>query len=130
MPKVFFADCGWRNLVSAGFTDWEERTDRGGLLETAVEQWLRARYPLASVHFWRSQAKAEVDFVVDDGGQLHAYEVKASALSRPRISRSLRSFVATYRPASATVINLSLDAEVEGEDLSVRFQVFPECQGG
>lgn len=129
MPKVFFADCGWRNLVSAGFTDWEERTDRGGLLENAVEHWLRERFPLAGIHFWRSQAKAEVDFVVDDGGVLHAYEVKAGTPSRPTVSRSLRSFVATYRPASATVINLALDAEVEVAGLSVRFASFPGCLG-
>ncbi|MBT3220484.1 MAG: ATP-binding protein, partial [Proteobacteria bacterium] len=127
MPKVFFADCGWRNLVSAGFTEWDERTDRGGILESAVEQWLRDRFPLASVHFWRSQAKAEVDFVVDDGGQLHAYEVKASRPSRPTVSRSLRSFVKSYRPASATLINLALDDEVDVEGLTVRFASFPGC---
>ncbi len=124
MPKVFFADCGWRNLVSAGFGDWDERSDRGGLLETAVEQWLRERYPLAHLHFWRSQAKAEVDFVVDDGGELHAFEVKASALSRPTVSRSLRSFIQTYRPASATVVNLALEAEADVEGLPVRFDKF------
>lgn len=127
MPKVFFADCGWRNLVSTGFGRWEERADRGGLLESAVEIWLRDRFPLARHHFWRAQSGAEVDFVVDDGGDLHAYEVKASALARPTVSRSLRSFVKTYCPASATVINLSLDAEVEVEGLPLRFAAFPAC---
>jgi uncharacterized protein len=125
MPKVYFADCGWRNLVSAGFNDWEERADRGGLLESAVEQWLRGTFPLANIHFWRSQAKAEVDFVVDDGGKLHAFEVKASSPSRPTVSRSLRSFIQTYSPASATVVNLGLEAEVDVEGLPVRFDRFP-----
>jgi hypothetical protein len=59
MPKVFFADCGWRNLVSACFVEWEGRPDRGEWLETAVEHWLREHFPLADVRFWRSQAKAE-----------------------------------------------------------------------
>ena len=125
MPKVYFADCGWRNLASAGFNDWEERSDRGALLETAVEHELRERFPLANLHFWRSQAKAEVDFVVDDGGELHAFEVKASAPSRPTVSRSLRSFIQTYHPSSATVVNLALRAEVDVAGLPVRFDVFP-----
>jgi len=127
MPKIYFADCGWRNLVSTGFAGWEERSDRGGLLESAVESWLRQRYPMAEIRFWRTQAKAEVDFVVDDGGTLGAFEVKASRLSKPTISRSLRSFLKTYRPAQATVVNLSLEAEVEVEDVPLRFTTFPTC---
>ena len=127
MPKVFLADCGWRNLVSAGFVDWEGRPDRGELLETAVEHWLRELFPLADVRFWRSQAKAELDFVVDDGGRLLAFEVKAQELSRPLVSRSLRSFLKTYRPESATVVNLTLDTEILVEDIPVRFIPFPGC---
>ena len=127
MPKVFFADCGWRNLVSAGFVDWEGRPDRGGLLETAVEHWLRGQFPLADVRFWRSQAKAELDFVVDDGGRLLAFEVKAQELSRPLVSRSLRSFLKTYQPESAMVVNLALDTEMLVEDIPVRFVPFPAC---
>ena len=127
MPKVYFADLGWRNLVSAGFGDWEGRSDKGELLETAVEQWLRTHYPLGEVRFWRSQAKAEVDFVVDDGGRLLAFEVKASKLTRPTVSRSLRSFIKTYRPESATVVNLSLDEEITVEGAPVRFRSFPDC---
>ena len=126
MPKVFFTDLGWRNLVSAGFVSWESRSDRGEILETAVGHRLRERYPLAEIRFWRSQAKAEVDFVVDDGGRLVAFEVKAARLSRPVLSRSLRSFLKAYRPESATVVNLSLDEEVTAEGVPVRFVSVPE----
>jgi predicted AAA+ superfamily ATPase len=127
MPKVFFSDCGWRNLVSTGFVDWEGRTDRGEMLETAVEHWLRERFPLADVRFWRSQAKAELDFVVDDGGRLLAFEVKAQELSRPLVSRSLRSFLKAYRPESATVVNLALDTQILVEGVPVCFVPFPRC---
>jgi len=129
MPKVFFADLGWRNLVGPGFIGWDQRTDHGALLENAVELWLHERFPLAEIRFWRSQAKAEVDFVVDDGGRLHAFEVKAQSLGRDTVSRSLRGFLRAYRPESATVINLSLDAETEVEGTPVRFAAFPNCLG-
>lgn len=127
MPKIYFTDCGWRNLASTGFTGWEERADGGPLLETAVEHWLRAAYPLAEIRFWRTQAKAEVDFVVDDGGQLHAFEVEAQALRRPTVSRSLRSFIQAYKPATAAVINLHLESEVDVDGVNVRFLAFPGC---
>ena len=127
MPRVYFADCGWCNLVGAGFSAWEDRPDRGPVLETAVEHWLRDCYPLAELRFWRSQAKAEVDFVVDDGGRLMAFEVKAQALRRPVVSRSLRSFLKAYRPEAATVVNMSLEAETTVEGVPVRFASFPAC---
>jgi predicted AAA+ superfamily ATPase len=127
MPKVFFADCGLRNLVSAGFPDWEARPDSGALLETAVEHWLRRRHPLAEVRFWRTESQAEVDFVVLDGGRMEAFEVKAQHLRRPALSRSLRSFAAAYAPAQLTVVNLSLEAETTIDRTPVCFRKFPEC---
>jgi predicted AAA+ superfamily ATPase len=127
MPKVFFSDCGLRNLVSTGFPDWEARPDGGPLLETAVEHWLRRRYPLAEVRFWRTESQAEVDFVVLDGGRTEAFEVKAQHLLRPTISRSLRSFAAAYAPAQLTVVNLSLEAETAIDRIPVHFCKFPEC---
>jgi hypothetical protein len=54
-------------------------------------------------------------------------EVKASSLARPAITRSLRSFIRSYRPASATVVNLSLDAESDVDGTPVRFLPFPAC---
>lgn len=127
MPKAFFVDCGLRNLVSAGFLDWDSRPDCGPLLETAVEHWLRRRYPLAEVRFWRTESKAEMDFVVLDGGRVEAFEVKAQHLHRPILSRSLRSFVAAYAPAQVTVVNLSLDADTAAEGVPVLFRKFPDC---
>lgn len=127
MPKVYFTDFGWCNLLGAGFGDWDTRTDRGGLLETAVEHWLRDSFPLAQIRFWRTQAKAEVDFVVDDGGSLHAFEVKAKNLNKPGIGRGLRSFINKYQPESATVINLSLESQVKVQDMQVEFVTFPKC---
>ena len=127
MPKVFFADCGLRNLVSTGFPDWETRPDRGSLLETAVEHWLRRRYPLAEVRFWRTESQAEIDFVVLDGGRIEAFEVKAQHLRRPVLSRSLRSFALAYAPAQITVVNLSLEADTAIDRTPVYFRKFPEC---
>ena len=46
--------------------------------------------------FWRTTAKAEVDFIVNN----IPVEAKASS---PKITRSLRSFIENYKPKVAVV---------------------------
>ena len=108
-PKVFLLDNGLRNRLLFDFRPLEERTDAGPLLESwvATELW-KALPEGATLHFWRSASGAEVDFVVARGDRLLPVEVKASRLGRPVFSRSLRSFLDAYRPATVLVVNLGL----------------------
>ena len=43
------------------------------------------------------------------------------------LSRSLRSFLKTYRPGAATAVNLSPDTQILVEGIPVRFVPFPGC---
>ncbi len=43
------------------------------------------------VHFWRTTAGSEVDFVVEAGDRLVPVEVKASATPRPAMANSIRT---------------------------------------
>ncbi|NMC95815.1 MAG: ATP-binding protein, partial [Syntrophorhabdus sp.] len=99
-PKVYFVDNGIRNqLLNSFSTDISLRTDKGALMENWVFSELYKRLPLmASIHFWRSKAGGEVDFVVEQAGKLMALEVKAANLDRPRLSRSAHSFIEAYQP--------------------------------
>ena len=108
-PKVFPVDTGLRNRLVFDFRPLEERTDAGPLLETwvATELW-KALPEGATLHFWRSSSGAEVDFVVVRGDRILPVEVKASRLGRPVFSRSLRSFLDAYRPATVLVVNTGL----------------------
>jgi predicted AAA+ superfamily ATPase len=109
-PKVFPVDTGLRNRLAFDFRPLEERADAGPLLEgwVATELW-KALPEGATLHFWRSSSGAEVDFVVARGDRVLPIDVKASHLGRPALSRSLRSFLDAYRPASALMVNLGTE---------------------
>jgi predicted AAA+ superfamily ATPase len=113
-PKVFFADNGILSSVLAQFGSFDERVDRGAVLENWVGAELGKRVsglaPDQSLRFWRSKSGAEVDFVLERGGAVFAFEVKATKLRRPKLSRSARSFIDAYRPQRFHVVNLELSA--------------------
>lgn len=100
-PKLYFYDAGLRNSIIDNFLPLDARPDKGVLVENFVALHLRSRYD--AVHFWRTKNKAEVDFVVERGGTLFAYEVKAGM--EDHVPASLRNFVEKYRPATAQVVN-------------------------
>ncbi|MFY9825751.1 MAG: ATP-binding protein [Thermoanaerobaculia bacterium] len=108
-PKVYLLDNGLRNRLLHDFHPLEERTDAGPLLENwvATELW-KALPDGATLHFWRSASGAEVDFVLARGDRLLPVEVKASRSGRPLPSKSLRSFLDAYQPATALMLNLTL----------------------
>lgn len=56
---------------------------------------------------WRS-SQGEVDFVLKRGSACIAIEVKAASLKKPKISRSLRSFMDAYGPDQVPVVNTGL----------------------
>ena len=123
-PKVYFVDNGIRNqLLNSFSTDISLRTDKGALMENWVFSELYKRLPLmASIHFWRSKAGGEVDFVVEQAGKLMALEVKAANLDRPRLSRSAHSFIEAYQPERFVVLNLSLETHLTADNRTIEFQ--------
>lgn len=104
-PKLYFFDAGvYRSLRPTGPLDQPEAIE-GAALEGLVAQHLAAwraygdeRYRL---HFWRTRAGSEVDFVVYGPQGLWALEVKNSARIRPEDLRSLKSFREDYPEAKA-----------------------------
>lgn len=104
-PKVFFLDNGIRNQLHGGFQPWNDRADRGALLENLVfTELAKSLNPLLdSVRYWRSKSGAEVDFVVEHQGRLWGVEVKAGAV-RGKVSRSSRSFIDAYAPERFLVV--------------------------
>jgi len=133
-PKVYFRDPGLRlAALGAPFTAWAERPDQGRLLESWVAAELRKRVhplrPSEELLFWRTRSGAEVDFVLRNGDELLAIEVKATALRRPTISRGARSFVDAYRPAQLLVVHTGQDMDTDVDGVPVRFRG-PEALAG
>ena len=85
---------------------------RGALVESYVAQQLAAA-AAGELHYWRSSGgKAEVDFLLERGGEVLPLEVKSGV--NPR-SKSLRSFDSQFAPpllVRSTLLNLKRAARV------------------
>jgi predicted AAA+ superfamily ATPase len=102
-PRFFFFDVGvYRTLRPRGPLDAESEID-GPALETFVLNELRAAnsyFRLGySLSTWRTEAGAEVDFVLYGERGLHAVEVKRSGTVRGDSLAGLRSFAEDYPQA-------------------------------
>jgi len=121
-PKVFLVDTGIRNALVRDFRPLDERQDAGATLENWVYgELVKNVGPSAQVRYWRTRSGAEVDFVVDDGSTPIGLEVKATALRRPALSRSARSFIEAYQPRGFLVVNRELEHEEVVAGTTVRW---------
>jgi len=73
MPKLYFFDLGLRNFLVKNFKPFNEREDKGPLLENTLFRQLIEKYDFEEIKFWRTIQKNEVDFVIDEK---IAFEVK------------------------------------------------------
>lgn len=119
-PVYYFLDVGLRNFLRGIY---EDPSDRGMRFQTMVYRLLeeKFRHTSASTHFWQTKSKAEVDFVVNRGADLLPVEVKATAMERPKVSRSYRSFLERYTPKEGWIVNSSLRDEIQIDKTLVRF---------
>lgn len=94
--KYYFYDNGVRNAVINNFAPLELRIDKGALWENYLlaERIKTNHYNKYYVHsyFWRTRDQAEIDYVEDKDGYLHAFEFKW----KKKKSRFPKSFVETY----------------------------------
>jgi len=104
VPKVFFLDLGLRNYVIDNFNSIERRIDVGAIVENFVFLSLRNMFPEKMINYWRTIAKAEVDFVLRLNDKIIPVEVKYQTFKKPKISRGFRSFIESYKPDRALVI--------------------------
>ena len=81
--KVFFYDNGIRNAVLQNFAPSQLRGDMGALWENFViservkKNHYDGRYP--KYYFWRTTSQQEIDFVEEEDGVFHAFEMKWNA---------------------------------------------------
>jgi len=125
IPKVYFFDLGLRNYVMGNFTNLEDRVDRGALVENFVFLSLRNSFPEASINYWRTIAKAEVDFVLTVRDEVIPVEVKYQSYRTPKISRGLRSFVKSYHTKKALVVTRDFWGKTQINDTTIL--LVPAC---
>ncbi len=124
-PTYYFVDLGLRNYAINQFGS--AATLPGGFLfENFVYNSLKGHLNLTSttIHFWRTQDKAEVDFVLNTGTETIPIEVKYTHLKSPEMTRSFRSFLTKYKPTKAFIIHLGSHFEGTIEGTKVYFTPF------
>ncbi len=97
-PRIYFLDTGLRNVIANSFKpEPDGRLFENYVLSEIIKMGLLPKY-------WRTKAKAEVDFIVENYNILIPIEVKLRTEPN-KIKRSLRSFIVTYKPEKAVIIS-------------------------
>jgi hypothetical protein len=127
-PVTYFNDLGLRNFALRRFGRHEALHEAGFLFQNLIHQLLveKTREEGGSVHFWRTKDRAEVDFVITTGAGVIPVEVKCREMKSGEIGRSLRGFVAKYKPKEAWVVSLGRHEDEKLEKTRVRFMPFYE----
>lgn len=120
-PKVYFLDPGLRNYITDNFTPIEKRIDAGMLVENFVFLCLRNNFLDKTINYWRTIAKAEVDFILRPNDYFIPVEVKYQSFTRPKVSRSFRSFIKTYKPERALVVTKDFWGKDKIDDTVIMF---------
>jgi len=131
-PLFYFYDLGLRNYSLNQFGNIGEMNAAGFVFENFIFNILREKIYLsgASIHFWRTKEKAEVDFIINLGRKIIPLEAKYKNYKNPVIERSLRSFISKYNPEKAFIINKNLKAELNIGKTKVIFIPFWEVLKG
>ena len=96
-PKIYFVDTGLRNIIAKTF---DIKPD-GALFENYVfSELLKLGI---TPKYWRTKAKAEVDFVIEMDNSIVPVEVKLN-VEPGKIETSLRAFINMYKPKTAIVV--------------------------
>lgn len=125
-PVAYFYDIGLRNYARGVFGNLTQPYDFGFLFQNLVFHILKEkfRYSGATIHFWRTKDKAEVDFVVTFGADAIPVEVKYKRSGRIQISRSIHSFIDRYMPKEAWIVNPDKREEFELDKTKIKFIPF------
>ncbi len=127
-PLFYFLDLGLRNYSATTFGNSLSSATGGFLFQNFVFNILRTIYAdtAATIHFWRTKDKSEVDIIVNRGTDQLPIEVKYSALEIPGIPRSLQSFITKYKPPQALIVHLGKRFETTLDTTRVIFLPYDE----
>lgn len=119
--KVYLIDNGLRNALIYNFLEIEKRdeNEKGKLLENFVFNEIKTNLT-KEIKYWRTTGKAEIDFIINFSNRLIPIEVKVS----PKISRGFLSFIKTYKPEIALVVNLKEQKIKEINNTKIAF-IYP-----
>ena len=111
-PKIFFFDTGFRNIAADSFEI------SGAMYENLVFSEMFKQN--LEVKYWRTKAKAEVDFIINDKIPV---EVKAKIV-KDNVPRSFLSFIERYEPEKGYVLSSEFEGIKNVKNTKVHFLPF------
>jgi predicted AAA+ superfamily ATPase len=124
-PKLYWADAALAAFLAGHYDEASLRTSReaGGLFENLVLQQLQVAgslmSPPARIHYWRTAAGQEVDFVLEWGRSLVAFECKLSDRPKFEDAKTLHLFLSDYPEcACGVVVHTGIEIVRLGERIS------------
>ena len=117
-PKVYFNDLGLRNYSLADWRAVGSRNDLGALAENYGFMLLKNIFS-RGVKYWRTKAKAEVDFVIEKEQTVYPVEIKY--ISKRLIGKSLYSFIEKFNPPIALILTKDYLGEEKINKTTVKF---------
>lgn len=110
-PKLYLRDTGLlHHLLNINtLAELENHPIRGASWETFVLEDVirreRLRFPHSQCYFWRTQAGAEVDLVLDRGSERFAVEIKTGWGDKGQVVRTLEQAMLDMEAKAAWVID-------------------------
>lgn len=105
MQKVYLLDTGLRNCLLNNFQLISERQDKGELWENMVYRLLADKNEPDEIHYWRTSAGNEVDFVLPAKEKPMAIEVK---FDKKLLKSSVyKQFTSTYPELPLRFVSMS-----------------------
>lgn len=121
--KVYFLDNGLRNFLAqiSEIGDFEA----GAVFENCafgiIKRDLSYKQNYTEIKFWHTYGGGEVDFLIKDGREEIAVEVKSGRLLQTSVPLSLINFIKRYHPQKALVLNRDFFGETKIEKTPVYF---------
>lgn len=104
MPKIYFEDLGILNLLRnkklVGEID-------GNIFENSIYVYLRRRFNVGDIFFWRTIGKQEVDFIIN-GDKIIPAEVKLSY--QDKLMKNLTFFSKQYKTENSYCVTMNKKA--------------------
>ncbi len=110
MPKVYFLDLGLRNFFANNFQSFEERNDKGMLLENAVLRQLLEKHNEDFIRFWRTTGGNEIDFIAKEK---EAFEVKIN--EEKFNEKNYKVFLKNYHDMNLSIVSMDKKNDMIGD---------------
>ena len=119
----YFFDLGMRNYAYNRFNNFDLTLDGGHIFENFIFNHLHDKYESFSpvINYWRTKDGAEVDFIFKLGTSIIPIEAKFRQFSKPKVGKSMYSFLSKYNINKAYIVNRTLMKKVSTDNAAILF---------